>query len=334
MFGSFQTFFGVACGQFPFPPFAQGVDSIYPGSTLALTVTRHENPQLSRACAQVQWRSTQAIHKVVHRMIAQPTSCPPARRQRTGPAPPGRHAPPGAQGFTESDALRTRRDRNVRPSSRARRAGESLRVRLWPRNRRHPARRPITYAVSAPGCSAGSPPRVPGRFRLRHRRADGARDPAGARFPGGSGRRTAARAARGIPPGRVSREVPAAGPLGGRRAALPGALPRGSDYRAAGRAERRVPGRTPEVPITRPLVRRRRIFPERDSALGYPRSRSRSVQNQRPGRSSALPAAPHCPQAAPGHRRGLRKDQEKYAHPVGMPLPPGPPGARRPAVTP
>jgi len=261
MFGSFQTFFGVACGQFPFPPFAQGVDSIYPGSTLALTVTRHENPQLSRACAQVQWRSTQAIHKVVHRMIAQPTSCPPARRQRTGPAPPGRHAPPGAQGFTESDALRTRRDRNVRPSSRARRAGESLRVRLWPRNRRHPARRPITYAVSAPRCSREIATRVPGRFRLRHRRADGARDPAGARFPGGSGRRAAGRAARRAP-GRT----PARFRLPGRWAGgAPGsrAHPGGSDYQTAGPA-------APDLPRTR---QRTRVPPQPEPFGAEPEAR-------------------------------------------------------------
>jgi|HubBroStandDraft_6_1064221.scaffolds.fasta_scaffold820965_1 hypothetical protein len=79
------NFLGAACGQFPFPPFAQGVDSIYPGSTLALTVARRENPQLFRPCAQARCRSAQVIHRLVHRMAVQPVSSSTAKRRQICP---------------------------------------------------------------------------------------------------------------------------------------------------------------------------------------------------------------------------------------------------------
>lgn len=89
------NFLGAACGQFPFPPFAQGVDSIYPGSTLALTVACRENPQLFRPCAQARCRSAQVIHRLVHRMALRPISPSAAKRRQTCPR---RNAPRGSRG--------------------------------------------------------------------------------------------------------------------------------------------------------------------------------------------------------------------------------------------
>lgn len=79
------NFFGVACGQFPFPPFPQGVDIICPGSTRVLTLNPAENPQHFPACAQAEYSSAQVIHRVLHRMAVQSISSSAARRQRTGP---------------------------------------------------------------------------------------------------------------------------------------------------------------------------------------------------------------------------------------------------------
>jgi hypothetical protein len=75
----------VACGQFPFPPFPQDVDTIRAGSALILTLIRREDPQPFPACAQGECLSAQVIHRVLHRMAVQPISSSAARQQRIGP---------------------------------------------------------------------------------------------------------------------------------------------------------------------------------------------------------------------------------------------------------